>query len=290
MSGAAIAAPVMPLLGWRAMVFIGGLLPLIALLLVFFILPESPRYLATQPRRKGALAATLNRLERKHIYTAEDTFLLLDAGLSGSKTGVATLLKRPLLRETCGLWLLFLTNMFTIYTFFSWSPVILSSFNLPLSVAVRGSIVFNLAGVWGGVTSAWVMAHAGSRWPTAVMAIVGIITLALISHLLFHASESDSSVNTASLMAAIAVVGFVMIGIQTSAYRLSTHLYPTQIRSSGVGWAAGFGRIGGILSSLIGGWVLAQVHGAGLFATLAGVVLLTLLGVLMIRHHMEPVR
>jgi MFS transporter, AAHS family, 4-hydroxybenzoate transporter len=132
------------------------------------------------------------------------------------------------------------------------------------------------------------LSRLGSRWPTAALAALGVITLWMISRLLSAANQSGSAVNLNVLMSAIAVTGFVMIGIQTAAYRLSTHLYPTQIRASGVGWAAGFGRLGGILSSLIAGWLLAQVRGAGLFAILSGTVALTLLGILLIRHHLEP--
>ncbi len=289
MSGAAMATYVLPHLGWRAMFIIGGLLPIVALVVVFYLLPESPRYLATQPNRLRALVEIMNRLEGEERYTTDDSFTLSETTPVGRGTRIATLIAGPLLRETCGLWLIFLTNMFTIYTFFSWSPVILSSFGLPLSVAVRGSILFNLAGVIGGTLSAWVISRSGSRWPTALLAAAGIATLWMISHLLASAAAANAPLDVSALMTAIALTGFVMIGIQTAAYRLSTHLYPTQIRSSGVGWAAGFGRIGGILSSLIAGWVLATVHGAGLFAILAGVVSLTLTGVLMIRRHLQPV-
>jgi AAHS family 4-hydroxybenzoate transporter-like MFS transporter len=87
-------------------------------------------------------------------------------------------------------------------------------------------------------------------------------------------------------MSEIAAVGFAMIGIQTIAYRLSTHLYPTTIRSSGVGWAAGAGRVGGILSSLIAGWLYVRFQGPGLFAILACVVAATLVCLLGLRRHM----
>jgi AAHS family 4-hydroxybenzoate transporter-like MFS transporter len=185
--------------------------------------------------------------------------------------------------------MIFLTNMFTIYTFFSWSPVILSSFNLPLAVAVRGSLVFNLAGICGGTLTAWWIARSGSRWPTVSLAALGSLMLFGISHVLAHAAHTHSPVDLETLMIGIAIVGFVMIGIQTAAYRLSTYLYPTPLRSSGVGWAAGFGRVGGILSSLTAGWMLARVHGSGLFAVLACVVFATLVGALMIRRHLPAI-
>jgi AAHS family 4-hydroxybenzoate transporter-like MFS transporter len=288
MIGAAIAGYVLPNLGWRTVFFVGGLLPCFALIAIYFILPESPRFLATRPERRAALVRVLNRLAPDEHFAPSDDFVLSDALAVHARVSVSTLVARLLLRETVGLWLIFFTNMFTIFTFFSWSPVILSSFGLSLSVAVRGSFIFNLAGVCGGCIIAWVLSRLGSRWPTAALAALGVITLWMISRLLSAASQSGEVVNLRVLMTAIAVTGFVMIGIQTAAYRLSTHLYPTQIRSSGVGWAAGFGRLGGILSSLIAGWLLAQVRGAGLFALLSGAVALTLLGILLIRDHLAP--
>jgi AAHS family 4-hydroxybenzoate transporter-like MFS transporter len=289
MIGAVIAAYVLPHFGWRAMFVIGGLLPCAALAAIYLLLPESPRFLSMRPERRDSLIEVLNRLSGTERYTTADKFELSEIAPAVSRIGVARLIANPLRRETIGLWLIFLTNMFTIFTFFSWSPVILSSLGLPLAVAVRGSIVFNLAGVCGGTLSAYGLARFGSRWLSITLAVLGVVTLGMISRLLSQAAGSPVALNVAALMAQIAVVGFVMIGIQTAAYRLSTHLYPTLIRSSGVGWAAGFGRLGGILSSLIAGWLLTKVQGAGLFAILSLVVLGTLLGVLLIRRHLAPV-
>lgn len=285
MAGAAIGAYVLPVMGWRTMFIIGGVLPLIALCIVYVLLPESPRFLATQSKRRQELVAVLNRLGPQ-TYSTTDQFELRHEPAAVDRAHLWMLLARPYALETCALWIIFLTNMFTIFTFFSWNPVILGSFDLPLSVAVRGSLVFNLAGVCGGALTAWLISRAGSRWPSVVLAIIGILTLHQISQTLSRAAISHSPIEVWRLMASISVVGFVMIGIQTAAYRLSTYLYPTQLRASGVGWAAGFGRLGGILSSLIAGWILATAQGAGLFATLAGVVIATLLGLVLIRRHL----
>jgi MFS family permease len=34
-------------------------------------------------------------------------------------------------------------------------------------------------------------------------------------------------------------------------------MYPTQIRSTGVGWAIGMGRVGGIIGPIVGGLLIA---------------------------------
>jgi MFS transporter, AAHS family, 4-hydroxybenzoate transporter len=289
MSGAVIASHILQDHGWRSMFVVGGILPCVVVVVLFFALPESPRYLVTRPNRRDSLVKVLNRLIRSDRYTAVDEFDLGDLTDRSSGTRVSFLLAPLLVRETLALWLIFFTNMFTIYTFFSWTPVILSSLGLPLAAAVRGSITFNVAGVCGGVLTAWVLNRWGSRWPMAALGILGIGALLLISRLLSGSAGDGPSLSLSTLMVEIAVVGFVMIGIQTAAYRLSTHLYPTHIRSSGVGWAAGFGRLGGISSSLIAGWLLAQIQGAGLFAVLAGMVAATLIGALTVKRHLAAV-
>ena len=48
-----------------------------------------------------------------------------------------------------------------------------------------------------------------------------------------------------------------MQGAQAGINALSAMYYPTVIRSTGVGWALGIGRIGSIIGPIIGGLMLA---------------------------------
>jgi MFS transporter, AAHS family, 4-hydroxybenzoate transporter len=122
MGGAVIAAHVLAQAGWRTLFIIGGLLPLAALVIIFFLLPESPRFLAMHPQRRHALAALMNRLVGQQRYTAADEFRLSDPALSGARSGIATLIEAPLRGDTTALWLIFLTNMFVIPTWLSSTP------------------------------------------------------------------------------------------------------------------------------------------------------------------------
>ena len=56
----------------------------------------------------------------------------------------------------------------------------------------------------------------------------------------------------------IFVAGFCVIGGQTGSNALASDFYPTAIRSTGVGWALGIGRIGSIIGPFFGGWLLAS--------------------------------
>jgi AAHS family 4-hydroxybenzoate transporter-like MFS transporter len=55
----------------------------------------------------------------------------------------------------------------------------------------------------------------------------------------------------------ILAAGCGVIGGQSSANALSAEFYPTPIRSTGVGWALGIGRVGSIIGPMLGGRLLA---------------------------------
>ncbi len=283
MLGAWIAAPIIPTYGWRAMFILGGVLPIIAILLVYFALPESPRYLATRQDRQQELASLLNRIVGAERYSAAAHFTLRTRT---ARARVGLLFSRSLLLDTIGVWLIFFSNLFSAFTFLSWTPVILTSLGLPFAVGLRGLLVFNLAGIVGGILTAWVIAPYGSRWPTITLALLASSALLFVSHLLTGAGIPE----VAPLMLGFACAGFALVGIQVAAYSLSAHVYPTEIRASGVGWAAVTGRVGSIVSTVVSGAVFAWLKGPGLFAALAVIAGLTLVGAVLIRGHMGTYR
>jgi hypothetical protein len=67
----------------------------------------------------------------------------------------------PQLRwDTAIVSLAFLTNMYAVYAFFSWAPLVLTSLGFELVTAVRGALVFNLAGIVGVITISLLIARA----------------------------------------------------------------------------------------------------------------------------------
>jgi AAHS family 4-hydroxybenzoate transporter-like MFS transporter len=61
------------------------------------------------------------------------------------------------------------------------------------------------------------------------------------------------------LALAVGITGFGVAGSQNSLNTVSGMLYPTAIRSTGVGWSMGIGRIGSIVGPTLGG-VLVAAH------------------------------
>ncbi len=57
------------------------------------------------------------------------------------------------------------------------------------------------------------------------------------------------------LLAVVAVVGLGTSGTQTLIYGLVANYYRTNVRSAGVAWCAGFGRLGGVGGPILGGYL-----------------------------------
>jgi AAHS family 4-hydroxybenzoate transporter-like MFS transporter len=285
MIGAEVAAQIIPAHGWRTMFVVAGVLPVISLLVMYFVLPESPRYLASLTGRERELATLLNRYVGAASYSPDDKYTTGLFGTTGRRPGIGALFSELYRRDTTALWIIFGTNLFSVYTFFSWTPVILKSLGLAEATAIRGSLVYNLAGTVGTFISAWAISRIGSRRPLVCNALVAIAGLFWLWYVTSSAAASGVAPTVAMLMAGFALAGFGINAVQVGAYTVGAHIYATDVRSSGVGAAAGLGRVGGILSALVGGALLTFFGGPGFFVSLSLVVALTLAGILLVRKH-----
>ncbi len=283
MVGAAMAAEIVPTQGWRLLFVIGAALPLLLAVIMYFILPESARFLVTRAGRHGELALLLGRIVPGRSYSGAESFMLL-APAEIESGGLRMLFSHRLVRDTIAAWLVFGTNVLAVYAFFNWIPVVLTSVGLDIATAVRASLVFNLAGVIGAVANAWIIARFGSRWPLGLMAALAAAALFYLSQL--PLGGVDPAGLLPALMAGVAVAGLAINAVQIGMYAVSAHIYPTACRSSGVGWALGVGRLGGILSSFGGALLLAWGGSRGFFGGIAVVMLLACASLLMIRNHL----
>jgi len=59
------------------------------------------------------------------------------------------------------------------------------------------------------------------------------------------------------LLTVIFFCGMTIIGSQTGANATCGKLYPARMRTSGLGWALGVGRLGGIAAPVLGGYLLS---------------------------------
>jgi AAHS family 4-hydroxybenzoate transporter-like MFS transporter len=286
MLGALVAAELIPAFGWRSIFIAGAILPGVLVVAMLFLLPESARFLTARSPRKAQLAKLLNRLVGTQQFTGAESFYLVEPQQVPGRTGVGVLFTPEFRRETLIVWLIFLTNVFVVYAIFNWLPTVLSAAGLPLTTAIRGSLVFNLGGVLGSLAGAVFITRLGSR---SVLTFFGAV--AVVSTFVVGWIPLAGRGGVAQLLMTMAICGACISGMQVGMYSVAAHIYPTVSRASGLGWALGIARFGGILSSFAGSILLALGDGTRSFFTgMAAVLLLTLTGVLLLKRHIPALR
>jgi len=105
MLGGVLAAWVLPTFGWRWLYAIGGILPLLCAIVLWAVLPESPRFLARQPMHWPQLARLLTRIG--HVIPADSAFEDGTERVTANRASLRNLFGPGLARETVGLWIAF---------------------------------------------------------------------------------------------------------------------------------------------------------------------------------------
>jgi AAHS family 4-hydroxybenzoate transporter-like MFS transporter len=100
----------------------------------------------------------------------------------------------------------------------------------------------------------------------------------------------SSTGNTMMLIAAVFGAGFFVSGGQVGANALAAGFYPTASRATGVSWAAGIGRIGSVLGSMAGGWMLALGIGLPTVFAIVGLPALIAAASLLLMGRVERVK
>lgn len=279
MLGAEVSAQLVPEHGWRIVFVLGGILPLAIAGLLWIAVPESPRFLARHPTRRAELQRVLARLGAGP-WLGDVRFVVHEAGADATQGSLRDLWSPAFRRDTLALWVAFAAGLFVVYAIGSWLPTVLAAAGLPLASALRGSVAFNLGGVFGSLLVAWAMTRLGSRpvlLVTVALGIAAAIALALLP------VRADALV---PLVAAIALAGASLNGGVTGLYPVAAHVYPTALRATGVGWSLGVSRFAAVLSAFAGSAVLALGTGtAPFFLALAAVLGLMLVGVALVRRH-----
>jgi AAHS family 4-hydroxybenzoate transporter-like MFS transporter len=149
-----------------------------------------------------------------------------------------------------------------------------------VSAASTGLAAYNFGGVFGVLFFAALLSVMGSRVP---MLIVSLVTAAGAFALAFV--RTGPAGDTDWLIAGIALNGFLANAIQTALYAVAAHVYPTGVRSSGVGAAATIGRLGGLVSSLYGAAVIQQGAKA-YWGTMSISMVVVFFGLAWVRNHL----
>jgi AAHS family 4-hydroxybenzoate transporter-like MFS transporter len=277
MLGGLLAAWVLPRFGWRGLYSIGGVLPLVLALFLMALLPESPRFLARRSAMWPRLVGLLGRMG--HAVPAGASFEDLAEHDGAEHASVRRLFRSGLARDTSGLWIAFFCSLGSVYLIFGWLPALLTAQGLNVATASTGLAAYNFGGVLGVLLWAALVTALGSRGPMLFGALACAAS-ALVLLMVPIQAHGDHVL----LIACLGMNGLLANAVQTSMYALAAHVYPTSVRATGVAYAATIGRLGGLLSSLFGAFVIQS--GAGTYwSVLAIAMVCAFAGLAWVRSH-----
>lgn len=249
------AGLLLPRFGWHALLWVGGIAPIVLSVLLFFALPESLAFLARRKQDFDRLRAILGRIDP--LLAANFKMAAADAQGDGKRAAISSLFKNNRTSGTVLLWLVFFLNLAAFYFMQSWLPTILGKLGYPMQTIVWMTSLSTI----GGIAAAFVVGPAMDRIGPYVS--LGVLYLCGAVFMAFTAASLSSA--PLVLMIAVFLGGFCVSGGQKSAIALAAVFYPTEIRSTGLGWALGIGRLGGIAGPAVAGmlfsahWLPAQL-------------------------------
>jgi AAHS family 4-hydroxybenzoate transporter-like MFS transporter len=274
--GGFFSAALIPQFGWRSVFVVGGVAPLVLAPILALRLPESVRFLALTGRANARVAELLGFINPKAVFAPAAQFVVREPGLAGIP--VLHLFRDGRTLVTLLLWVVFFMSLLDIFFLSNWLPTVLNDLGASVSAAALIGSMLQVGGVVGTFALGSIIDRFSFRALTLVY-FIAVFAVAAIGQL-------GHSVVFVSL--AIFVAGFCVVGGQIAANALAAGFYPTSVRSTGVGWALGVGRVGSIIGPLVGGvllsmkWSTASVFmcaaGAALCATLAAFCLSRLAG------------
>ncbi len=266
---ALVAYLLIPVYGWR-IAFIVGALPAFFAAVLRRKVPESPRYLELAGKSEAAdsLVTAMEAEAGITISDEEKTAMERPAKARGS---FAKLWSKPHLRSTIVLWVIWFGINFGYYGFVLWTPTLLMGQGFTMVRSFGFTVIMCLAQLPGYFSAAWLIEKIG-RKPTLIIYFAGT---ALASWLFGHAGTESA------VLASGCLLYFFALGAWGCVYSYSPEVYPTEVRGSGTGWAAAFGRIGAFIAPFVVPAVYAaygeQAGFAAVFAVLTAAFAITAL-------------
>lgn len=232
---------------WQALFVMGGVLPLLTVGLIALRLPESIEFLTRSPQRQAERNRVLATLFPAVDPTGTNRPQVQPA--PPRRMPVGQLFRQGLWRSTLLLWLPYAMNLLILYSIMSWIPTVLATVAAPLSAGVLAIVLFSLGGVVGSLLQGHAMNRYGA-YPVLLAEFAAYLVLVLLMSVL--------PVELGRFLPMMFGLGILVQGAQAGLNAVAVEIYPPAVRSTGVGWALGIGRIGSILGPIAGGLMLGQ--------------------------------
>ena len=262
--GTALGGPfanwLIPKLGWKSVFISGGIAALVSAVILFAILPESIRFLATKGKRPDRIVAMLRRVAPGQVFSADSKFIVGDE-IGHSKDFKPSLLFKGELRTiTPLLWIAYIASSFAVFFIVNWTPLVFEALGFSRQTAALAATVNSAFGALGGLS----LMRFTDRFGAIAITVMPLLAIPLLLVAAFADLGSDG------FLVASAFITLFLIGGHFGLHSIAGIFYPSAYRSNGTGWATSVAKIGSIAGPYLAGLILAtSLPVRNIFAVLA---------------------
>lgn len=242
MTSALLGAWLVKDMGWQIMFLIAGI-PLLMLPIIWKFLPESLAFLIKSGKEEQAKQIINKLLPTQDIH--QNTQLVFNENIH-HEAPVKALFQDGRAFGTFMFWIAFFMCLLMVYALGSWLPKLMLQAGYSLGASMLFLFALNIGGMVGAIGGGALADRFHLKPVITSMFVIGAAALILLG---FNSPQIV-------LYSLIALAGAATIGSQILLYTFVAQFYPTTVRSTGMGWASGIGRIGAIIGPVLTGALL----------------------------------
>ena len=265
----------LPVVGWPGIYYAAGAISLVAILLVVVAVPESLIFLVMRNREAGRIARIAARIDPNLAESATPRFVISEKPQPG--VPVRHLFTEGRAITTLLLWLAFFIDYFVLIGVLVWTPTLLKVTGMSVGQASAGLAFNNVGGVVGCLIAGYLIDRFGPYRILIVTFLAAFVAIALTG----YAAPSFVPVSVLETLD-----GLFIGGAGAGLIAFAALLYPSEMRSTGVGWGLGIGRLGGASGPILGGMLMAaQWTPATIFAAFGVIAIPAALTIFAMQVH-----
>ncbi len=246
MLSAGLGIMIVPSMGWEWMFYL-GIIPLFLLPLIWKLLPESLGFLMRQGK-EAEVRKILPKVAPELNITAEDQLVREEVVVKKSVVPVGQLFAEHRGVSTLAFWVSFFCCLLMTYALSTWLPKFMEQAGYELKAGLSFLFAMNIGAMIGAIGGGWLADKFNIKAVLVAFLLLGSAAFVCLGY--------KAPVPVLYLLVTIA--GATTIGTQIVLYSYVAIFYPLKIRSTGIGWASGVGRIGAIVGPILGGWLVAM--------------------------------
>lgn len=246
-AGGSLSSLMLTRYGWRPILFIGGIIPALALLPLFWYLPESVSFLLRKPERRGRVAAILRRIDPACAVLPEHVVVSFARSAPASFKTSDIFRDRRLL-GTLAMWGVFFVTLLETFCLQSWLPTVLIDQGFGVAAATATGTLFSASGIAAVLVVGPFIDRFGPYGAMGTLFVIGTLFIAALGPAM--------TMPLAVLFTTIVLAGFCVGSTQKAAASLPVYFYPTDLCAAGAGWSYGVGRLGAIVGPYLIGLAL----------------------------------